>query len=278
VKGDVFKGKLFYTVAVYEITRQNAAFTWNPDSLSQVQMEDLFNPNNLTAADPKYFTVFNGLNNERRRVSSSEKSKGVDVTLIGQRVHGLQTRLTFSKSDVKATRDFSEFQSLLDAAIARTAKANGPGGDPTMAENPAYITAAQGIVASNTAISAITGRRSAPYTASAVLDYLWARENPVRIGLSASWTPNFNLAILNGITYRGGAQCPIGMYAQYDRKIFKQRVNFRLGANRVYDLVEGDSKYYKTGANSLNLTTGKPNYVYRYTDPMVTSFTTTVHF
>ena len=278
VKGDVFKGKLFYTVAVYEIARQNAPFTWNPDSLSQVQMEDLFNPNNLLASDPKYFTVFNGLNNERRRVSSQEKSKGTELTLIGQRVRGLQTRLTFSKSDVKATRDFSEFQQLLDAAIVRTNAANAPGGDRSMAENPAYIAAAQGIIASNTAISAITGRRSAPYTASAVLDYQWSREIPLRVGLSASWTPNFNLAVLNGVTYHGGASCPIGLYALYDARIFKQRVNFRLGANRVYDLVEGNSKYYKTGANSLNATTGKPNYVYRYTDPMVTNFSMTVRF
>jgi hypothetical protein len=274
----VLKGKLAYTVAVYKTTRQNAAFTWNPDSLSQVQMEDLFNPNNLTAADPKYFAVFNGLNNERRRVSSSEKSKGAEVTLIGQRFHGLQTRLTFSKTDVKATRDFSEFQAFLDAAIKRTAAANAPGGDPTMAENPAYITAAQGIVASNTAISAITGRRSAPYTASTVFDYQWSKELPLRVGLSASWTPNFNLAILNGVTYRGGASCPIGLYAQYNQKIFNHRVNFRVGATRVYDLVEGGSKYYKTGANSINATTGNPNYVYRYTDPMVTNFTMTVHF
>lgn len=278
IKGDVLKGRLFYTVGVYEITRQNAPFTWNPDSLSLVQMEDLFNPNNLLASDPKYFTVFNGLNNERRRVSAQEKSRGVDVTLIGQRVHGLQTRLTFSKTEVKATRDFAEFQAMLDAAIARTAAANAPGGNPALAENPTFITAAQGIVASNTAISVVTGRRSAPYTASAVFDYQRSRESPLRFGLSASWTPNFNLAILNGVLYRGGAACPIGAYAMYDRKIFNHRVNFRFGANRIYDLVEGDSKYYKTGANSLNATTGKPNYVYRYTDPMVTNLSATVRF
>jgi hypothetical protein len=64
----------------------------------------------------------------------------------------------------------------------------------------------------------------------------------------------------------------------HNRKIFGRPVNFRVGATRVYDLVEGGSKYYKTGANSLNATTGRPNYIYRYTDPMVTNISTTVRF
>ena len=79
---------------------------------------------------------------------------------------------------------------------------------------------------------------------------------PFCIGLTAAWTPDFNLAVLNGVIYRGGAACPIGLYAMHDRKIFGQRVSFRAGANRVYDLVQGESKYYKTAANSLNATTG----------------------
>ena len=55
-------------------------------------------------------------------------------------------------------------------------------------------------------------------------------------------------------------------------------MSFRAGATRVYDLVQGDSAYYKTGANSINATTGKPNFVYRYTDPMVTNLSATVRF
>ena len=186
--------------------------------------------------------------------------------------------MTFSKSDVQATRDFSDFQARLDAAIARTAAANAPGGDRTMAENATYITSAKDIVAANTNITVVTGRRSAPYTGSAVLDYQFPQKIPLRLGLSTTWLPDFNMTILNGIVYTGGASCPVGLYAMHDRKIFGRFVNFRLGANRVYDLVQGNSKYYKSGANTFNTATGKPNYVYRYTEPMVLSLGATVRF
>ena len=278
VKGDLFHGKIGYSVAVYRIERQNAAFAWSPDSLSLAQLEDLFNPNNILPADPRYFHVENGLNNERRTVNSDEQSRGYEFTLTGQRLWGLQSRVTFSKTSVQATRNFSEFTAFLDAAKARTAAALAPGGDRTLAENAAYITSANDIVAANTNITVVTGRRSAPYTASAVLDWQLPRRIPLRVGLSAVWTPNYNMTILGGIVYRGGASCPIGLYAMHDRKIFGQRVNFRLGANRVYDLVQGDAKYYKSGANSFNTAAGRPNYVYRYTDPMVTNFSANVRF
>jgi hypothetical protein len=51
-----------------------------------------------------------------------------------------------------------------------------------------------------------------------------------------------------------------------------------LGVNRIYDLMQGGSAYYKTGANSLNPATGTPNWVCRYTDPVVTNFSATVRF
>jgi hypothetical protein len=278
LKGDLFGGKLSYTASVYRIERQNAGYAWTPDTLNQAQLEDLFNPNDILPADPRYFRVATGLVNERRTVNSQEQSRGFELTLVGQRIAGLQTRLTFSRTQVAAARDFTEFQTLLDAAIARTNAANAPGGDRTLAENATFISNAKDIVAANTNITVVTGRRSAPYTASAALDYQFSRPLSLRLGLTAVWTPAFNFAILNGTIYRGGAACPVGLYALHDRKIFGRFVSFRLGANRVYDLVQGSSGYYKTGANSLNATTGKPNYIYRYTDPMLTSLSATVRF
>ena len=278
VKGDLFRGKIGYTIATYRIERQNAAYAWTPDSLNQAQLEDLFNPNNIAPADPRYFHVENGLNNERRTVNSQEQSRGYELTLIGQRFWGLQARVTFSKTDVKATRDFAEFQSFLDAAIKRTDAANAPGGDRTQAENAAYLQSAKDIVSANTNITIVTGRRSAPYTGSAVFDYQFPNRIPLRLGLSATWLPDYNMTILNGIAYTGGASCPVGLYAMHDRKIFGRFVNFRLGASRVYDLVQGNAKYYKSGANSFNTAAGRPNYVYRYTDPMVLSLGATVRF
>jgi len=278
LKGDLFRSRLAYTVAAFEIERENAAYLWTPSTLSATQLEDLFNPNNLLPSDPSFFRVATGLNNEARTVNSNEKSKGVDITFTAARFFGLQSRVTFSKTQVEATRDFSQFKTLLDAAITRTNAANAPGGDITQAENATFITNAKDILVSNTNITVVTGRRSAPYTGSFVLDYALNNPAGLRLGLSGVWTPNFNVAILNAVTYREGAQFPLNAYVIYDCKVFGQRTTFRLGVNRLYDLVQGESKYYKTGGSSLNTTTGKPNYVYRYTEPLIATFSATVKF
>lgn len=278
VKGNLFKNLLFYTLGVYQIERQNAGFAWTPDILTAVQLEDLFNPNNLLPTDPKYFNVQTGLSNERRTINSSEKSTGFDLTLIAQRIKGLQARVTFSKAKVEATRDFSEFKALLDAAIARTAAANAAGGDIAQAENASFIANGQSILTSNTNLTVVTGRRSAPYTGSFVLDYQFARPVGLRVGVTGVWTPNYNIAILNGLVFEDGATLPINVYAQYDRRIFGQRTTFRLGVNNVADIARGNSDYYKNSANSLNPVTNRPNYIYRYRDPTIYSFSATVRF
>ncbi|MBC7369207.1 MAG: hypothetical protein H7343_20765, partial [Undibacterium sp.] len=176
------------------------------------------------------------------------------------------------------TRDFSDFKALLDAAVAHTAAANAPGGDLTQAENATFIANGQNIYASNTNLNAVTGRRSAPYTGSFVLDYQFTRPVGLRVGLTGVWTPNYNIAILNGFVFHDGATLPISLYAQYDRKIFGQHTNFRLGVNNVADVLRGSSDYYKNSANSLNAATGRPNYIYRYRDPAIYSLSVTVKF
>jgi hypothetical protein len=277
VKGDFWRRKLSYSLAVYQIERQNAGYAWSPDSLNATQLEDLFNPNDVLPADPRYFHVETGLNNERREVNSQEKSRGYELTVFTQRLHGLQSRLTFSRTNVEATRDFSDFNRLLDAAIARTTAANAPGGNRAMAESATFIANAITIRDANTTVTEVTGRRSAPYAASTVLDYEFTHPIAFRLGLTAVWTPDYNVATLNFVTYRNGASCPIGLYALYNRKILGQTCSFRAGVNRIYDLVQGDSTYYKSGANSLDAT-GRPNYIYRYTDPVTTNLSLTVRF
>jgi hypothetical protein len=126
LKGDVFQRKLTYTLGFYDIKRVNAAYAWSPDVLSQTQLEDLINPNNVLPGSSNYVTVVNGLNNERRTVNSNEQARGVELTLQGQRWKGLQTRVTFSTSKVRAQADFSQFRTYLSAAEARTAAATAP--------------------------------------------------------------------------------------------------------------------------------------------------------
>lgn len=277
LKGDIAGQKLFYTLAFYEIRRRNAAYAWTPDLLTNTQLEDLFNPNGLLPSDPKYFAVTTGLNNERRTVNSEEKSRGFDLTFQGQRTFGLQARATFSATDVKATRDFSAFQSLLDAAMARTSAAKAAGGNPAMAEDATLIANAQNMVLSNTNITKVTGLRSAPYSGSWVLDYELPRRLGARLGVTGVWVPDYNLAILNGTTYRAGGSHQVDLYAIYTRKLQHVLLTFNLGVKNAYDLANGNSKYRKTNSLSTNAA-GLPNYLYRYTDPTTVSFSTTARF
>lgn len=278
IKGDVFGQKLTYTLAFYQIQRENAAYSWTPDLLNITQLEELFNPNNLLPGDPGYFTVTSGLNNQRRTVNSQEKSRGFDFTLQAQRIKGVQARLTFSRTDVEATRDFTGFKDLLAAAVARTNAATAPGGNPAMAENAVYLANAQNILASNTNTTVITGLRSAPYSASWVLDYEPSQRLGLRLGANGAWVPDYNVAILNGIPYEQGGSHLVDFYAIYSRKILGYKTTFRLGIRNAFDLVNGENAFRETSALSTDAATGQPNYLYRYREPRIVSFSTTIRF
>ncbi len=276
IKGDVFQRKLTYTLGVYDIKRVNAAYAWLPDSLSLAQLEDLINPNNILPADSRYVTVVNGLNNERRTVNSNEQARGVELTLQGQRWHGLQTRITFSSSKVRAQADFSQYRAYLTAAEERTAAANAPGGDRTMAESATVLNNARTVLGANTLTDAVAGRRSAPYTGSFVTDYQIPGVRGLRLGLNGVYGPDYNVAIFDGVSYKAGASFPIHGYLLYDRRFAnKYQTTFRLGLQNMYDIVNGNSRYRITGATSYNTAAKRPNYIYRYAEPTTWSFSVT---
>jgi len=275
LKGSMFQRKITYTLAVYDTKRTNAAYAWNPDSLSLTQIEDLINPNNILPGSPNYVEVVNGLNNERRTVNSNEQSRGVELTLQGQRWKGLQTRISFSTTKVRAQADFSQYRVYLKAAEDRTAAANAPGGDRTMAESATVLNNARQVLNANTLTDAVSGRRSSPYSASFVLDYQIPGVRGLRFGGNGIYSPDYNVAIYDGIAYKGAAAFPVHGYLLYDRKIGKIQTSFRLGVQNIYDLVNGDSRYRITGSTSFNTTLQRPNYIYRYTEPTTWSLSVT---
>jgi hypothetical protein len=275
LKGDLFRRKLTYTLGVYDIKRVNAAYAWSPDVLNLAQLEDLINPNNVLPGDPRYVEVINGLNNERRTVNSNEQARGLELTLQGQRWKGLQTRITFSASRVRAQADFSQFRAYLKAAEERTAAATAAGGDPTMAEPANVLNNARTVLGANTLTDAIAGRRSAPYTGSFVVDYQIPWVRGLRIGANGVYGPDYNVAIFDGVSYKGGASFPLHGYLLYDRKIREYPTTFRLGLQNIYDPVIGNSRYRITGATSYNTTFRRPNYIYRYKEPTTWSFSVT---
>lgn len=275
LKGDLFQRKLTYTLGFYDIKRVNAAYAWTPDSLSLTQLEDLINPNNILPSDSRYLTVVNGLNNERRTVNSNEQARGVELTLQGQRWHGLQTRITYSISRVRAQADFSQFRAYLAAAEERTAAANAAGGDRTMAESATVLTNARTVLGANTLTDAVSGRRSAPYTGSFVLDYQIPWVRGLRLGVNGIYGPDYNVAIFDGVSYKGGAMLPISGYLLYDRRILNYQTSFRLGIQNAYDAINGNSRYRITGATSYNTAAKRPNYIYRYAEPATWSLSVT---
>jgi hypothetical protein len=268
--------KLTYSVSGYKTKRVNAAYAWNPDILNLTQLEDLINPNNILPGNPRYVEVVNGLNNERRTVNSIEQARGLEMTLQTQRWLGLQSRVSFSKNRVRAQADFSQFRAYLTAAEERTAAANAPGGDRTMAELPAVLANARSVLGSNTLTDEVSGRRSVPYTGSFVLDYQVPRVRGLRVGLNGIFTPNYNVYIRDGVPYQAGASFPLHGYLLYDRRILqKYQTTFRLGVNNLYDLMVGDVRYRVTGATSFNTTQNRPNLIYRYAEPTTWTFSVT---
>jgi len=276
---ELFRGRLTYFISHYDTKRVNAAYAWLPDVLNLVSLEDLINPNNVLPGDPRYLEVVSGLNNERRTVNSNEQSRGIEMTLQSQRWLGLQSRVSFSANRVRAQADFSQFRAYLTAAEERTAAANAPGGDPTMAELPTVLNNARNVLGSNTLTDEVAGRRSVPYTGSFVLDYQIPRVRGLRVGLNGIFTPDYNVYIFNGTPYTAGAAFPLHGYLLYDRRILQRyQTTFRLGLSNIYDVMNGDSRYRVTGATSFNTTQGKPNFIYRYAEPATWSFSATTRF
>ena len=63
VKAGLFENRLTVTAAVYRVDKTNAAFSFG-GSLSNAQLDDLFNPNNLSNTAPGYFVSASGFNGE----------------------------------------------------------------------------------------------------------------------------------------------------------------------------------------------------------------------
>jgi outer membrane receptor protein involved in Fe transport len=266
IKGNVFDNRLFFNLAAYRVERQNTIYEWS-GSFSAAQMEDLFNPPGLLPSDPRYFKPATGINNETTSVLANEKAEGYEGTFQFQRLKGLQARFTVSYNDIEASRDFSHFRELLNAALAR-------GG-----ENASNITTAQNILNANDGIATIIGARAAPWAFNWSLDYEFSRGSVLtgtRLGLYGNWRDNYVIDILANREFRDGAKHPVGLYAMYARKIFQRRTNFRLGIRNLVDL-ENRGDFIRSAVSYIDAS-GAPVYNTRYLDRRTVDFSVTVNF
>lgn len=280
VKTALLDRHLFVTLAAYRSDQGNSRFAWSPNLLSALEMEDLFNPNNLTPSSPGYFVPSQGLNNEFRTVTSNERAEGYELTLLLRRWHGLQTRVTFSHNKLGITRDFSKFRTFYEAAVERTQAALAPGGDPTMAEDPSLLADAQAILEANDGVTQVTGTRSTPNSINWALDYQFSREGLLkgtRVAVYGNWRDNYNIELLDGRMFRGGGSHPISAYIIHERKLFERDFSFRLGLRNIVDL-ENSGDFRVTGVVRTDDNGVPLDYEYRYLTPFSADFSITVDF
>lgn len=268
VKTSLLGGKLFATLGVYRTDRANTRYLWSPNNLSATELEDLFNPNNLSPGDPGYFVPAPGANNEFRTVMSTERAEGFETTLQLQRMRGIQARLTFSHNEIAVLRDFSLFRQFLEAAIAR--------GN----EDPTLIADAQQILDANDEVLAVTGSRSSENSINWILDYQFPRDTwlkGTRLAIYGNWRGKHNMSLLSGVMYRGGATHPVGAYIIHQRKLFGRSTSFRAGFRNIFDLENNDDMRI-TGIRAADASGNPTNYIYRYTTPFSADFGVTVEF
>lgn len=278
VKTALFDNRLLVGAAVYRVDKTHSAFSFG-GSLSNAQLDDLFNPNNLTAGSPGYFMSEVGFNGESSTAPSSARSTGWEVNIQTQRYLGFQTRFAFGHNHLTTQKDMSLFRSLYDAAVARTNAALAPGGNPAMAESATLLAAAATILKNNEGSTVTTGVSSVPNTMSASLDYELPRGTflrGTRVGVTGTWNDDYIVAYTGGVAYYGGATLPVSAYIIHEHKIFGRDTYFRLGFHNITDLEAG--KLRKTGVNTVDTTTNMPLYAYQYTTPFSIDLNATVRF
>ncbi len=267
LKGGVLDNRVTFTLGVFHIDRQNVEFRWNPSSFSAGDVENLMNPNNITADDPRYVTSWRDVN-QFRSILSTETSKGFDLTLLTRPAKGLQARFTVGRAEVITRPDFSSFRAYYEAAVKR--------GD----EAPALIADAKEVLDSSDFATKPSGARAAPWSASWILDYAFARDawaplRGVRLGVNGSWRDSYLLGISNGRELVGGTTHGVNAYVMRDQRIWNQQLRLRLGVRNLIDL-ENTGDIRKTGFTTL--ASGAVNYRYTYVMPPRWDLTATVRF
>ena len=267
LKGGVLDNRVTFTLGVFQIDRQNVEFRWNPSSFGASDVENLMNPNNITAEDPRYVTSWRDVN-QFRSIVSTETSEGFDLTILTRPAKGLQARFTVGRADVITRPDFSSFRAYYEAAVKR--------GD----EAPSLIADAKEVLDSSDFATKPSGARAAPWSASWILDYSFARDawmplRGTRVGVNGSWRDTYLLGISNGRELIGGTTHGVNAYVMRDQKVWGQQLRVRLGVRNLIDLENtGDSR--KTGFTTL--ASGAVAYRYTYVMPPRWDLTATVRF
>jgi outer membrane receptor protein involved in Fe transport len=268
LKGSFWQDKASINLGVFDIDRQNVALSWNGViDFNTAEIEDLMNPNNILPGDPRYKYGEEGTASAARYYSSTENSRGADVTLNVRPVRGLQLRFTLARTQVTGLPNLDSFRGYYEAAVAR--------GN----ESPALLNEAKTLLDSLDIDQKPTGPRASPWSASWVVDYAFSRDawkplRGARVGLNGSWRDDYLFGIANGQSLAGGSTHLVHGYVMRDQKIWNQQVRARLGFRNLTDLENG--KLRKTSFTTL--ATGQNVYRYSYVVPLQVDLSLTVRF
>lgn len=257
IKSDFFSQKLVVNLNYYDLVRSNVEFNYALTGVNEDQLEDLFNPNDLPATDPKYIFV-NG-----RREERLQYSKGVELTSIYYPGHGFNVRLAGAFKKVTQDKSMPRFKQLLAEAISR-------GG-----ENPAYIAAAEEIIRQSGGDGReIAGRYAAPWSCNLAVNYRFPRASRLKslsLGVNGNYTGDYILGYVGTTPVRGGKQLVTNATAGYRVSLAGYPVMLRLN---IRNLLE--SEHLTTGV--VTLSGGGIRSVHSYGEPRSFLLTATTEF
>ena len=270
LKGSFWDDKASINLGVFNIDRQNVALSWNGVTgidFTTAEIEDLMNPNNVRPGDPGYKYGEEGTASASRYYKSTENSRGADLTLNLRPARGLQLRFTLARTQVIGKPDLDRFRAYYQAAVAR--------GN----ESAALLNEAKNLLDSLDVDNKPTGARAAPWSASWVIDYAFARDawkplRGMRVGLNGSWRDDYLFGITNGQQMSGGNTHLFHGYIMRDQKVWNQQVRVRLGFRNLGDIDNGKLRKtsYTTMLNGANV------YRYSYVVPLQVEGNVTVRF
>lgn len=268
LKGSLFDGRAGFTLGVFDIDRQNVRLSYNNIiGLSAAQLEDLMNPNDVLPGNPAYRFSAPGTASAARNYSSTENSKGADLTLVLRPTKQLQLRFTLARTQVLDTPELGSFRAYYTAAVAR--------GN----ESPAVLATAKLLLDSLDNAGRPAGAQASPWSGSWVIDYTFSREGWVplrgaRMGINGSWRDDYLLGTPSGQIMIGGSRHPVNAYVMRDQKIWGRQVRLRIGVKNLVDLE--NSKIRKTGFTTMS--NGANLYTYSYVMPPQYDVTASVKF
>ncbi|MDO8544287.1 MAG: hypothetical protein Q7S40_27930 [Opitutaceae bacterium] len=126
----------------------------------------------------------------------------------------------------------------------------------------------------------MTGSRSSENSINWTFDYQFPRQSwlkGTRVALYGNWRDNYNMTLLNGVMYRGGATHPVGAYAMHQRRISGRATSFRIGFRNVLDLENNDDMRI-TGVRAVGADGVPTSLIWRYIPPFSADVSVTVDF